>query len=122
MVQKYDLQDRTARFTENVILLMQKLPHNSINNVLISQIVRSSSSIGANYMEATEGESKKDFVHKMCICKKEIKETQYWLRIISKTNNYHHESFQFLWNENQELLFIFSKIVSTCRKKSKSDT
>ena len=119
MSNKYDLQERTAKFAENVIELVQKLPHNLINNSLVSQIVRSSSSIGANYMEATEGESKKDFVHKICICKKEIKETQHWLRIIAKANTTYVDDFRVLWKENQELLLIFSKIIHTSKKNSK---
>ncbi len=81
---KYDLIERTAGFGEAVIGFVKILPRNSINNPLISQIVRSGTSIGANYMEADGAESKKDFRHKIAICKKEAKETMHWFRMISK--------------------------------------
>lgn len=70
---KYDLQERTAKFGEAVIIFASKIPDSPINRSLVSQIVRSATSIGANYMEADGAESKKDFQHKIGICKKRIK-------------------------------------------------
>lgn len=83
---RYDLEERTARFAEEVIELVKKLPENSINKRMIEQCVASSGSIGANYCEANEAESKKDFQHKIGISKKEIKETKHWLRLLAYAN------------------------------------
>ena len=82
----YDLEERTALFGENIIDFVKTLPINPINSELIRQIVKSGTSIGANYMEADAAESKKDFRHKIAICKKEAKETKHWLRMIAKAN------------------------------------
>jgi len=81
---KYNLEERTAVFGENVIGFAKTLPKDAIIFPLISQLVRSSTSVGANYMEADCAESKKDFRHKIGICKKEAKETTHWLRMMAK--------------------------------------
>jgi len=109
---KYDLEERTTAFTLNVIGLLKKIPADSINKPLISQLVRASSSIGANYCEADACNSKKDFRHKISICKKESKETRYWLRIVADSNPEQKERCRELWKESQELLLIFSSILS----------
>jgi len=83
---KYDLIERTAKFGEDIIEFVQSLPDSSVNRPLISQVVISGTSIGANYCEADCAESKKDFQHKIGICKKESKETMHWLRMIAKAN------------------------------------
>ncbi|KKQ74485.1 MAG: hypothetical protein US94_C0003G0003 [Berkelbacteria bacterium GW2011_GWB1_38_5] len=108
---KFDLEERTSVFAENVIELVKKLPENTINRPLISQIIRSAGSVGANYMEADAAESKKDFRHKIVICKKEAKETQHWLRLLAKANPSLKEEFRKLWQEVHELLLIFSAIL-----------
>ena len=82
----YDLEERTALFGGNVIDFVKTLPLDRVNSELISQIVRSGTSIGANYMEADGAESNKDFRHKIAICKKESKETKHWLRMIARAN------------------------------------
>ena len=114
----YDLEERTARFAEAVIELMKKMPENSINKRMIEQIVASAGSIGANYCEANEVESKKDFQHKIGICKKETKETKHWIRLLAKANPEFKKEFRDLWKETQELLLIFSSIMKSSRKKS----
>ena len=83
---QYDLEERTTRFAEAIIDFVKKLPRNPVNNALIEQIVRSAGSVGANYSEATEAESKKDFQHKIAICKKEIKESNHWANLIKHAN------------------------------------
>src|SRR4030067_1664616 len=103
MTKKYDLEERTARFGENIIEFVGLLMRNEVNRPLISQVVRSSTSIGANYMEADGAESKKDFFHKVALCKKEAKETTHWLRMISKANLSKTTECKKLWNETQEL-------------------
>ena len=83
---KYDLSERTAKFGEDIIEFASSLPDTPVSRPLTSQIVRSGTSIGANYMEADAAESKKDFQHKIALCKKESKETMHWLRMIAKGN------------------------------------
>ena len=72
----YDLEERTAKFGEDIIEFCKDIEHNVITKPIINQIIRSGTSIGANYMEANEASSKKDFRNKITICKKEIKETK----------------------------------------------
>jgi len=108
---KYDLEERTARFGEAIIELVKTLPQDPINNPLISQIVRAGTSVGANYMEADGAESKKDFQHKISICKKESKETKHWLRMITKANPSRRDECQKLLREAQELSLIFPSIL-----------
>ena len=108
---KYDLEERTALFGEAIIEFAKTLSRNIINNPLINQIVRSGTSIGVNYMEADGAESRKDFRHKIAICKKESKETKHWLRMIAKANPEKTEGCRKLWTEAQELTLIFSSIL-----------
>ena len=108
---KYDLEERTALFGEAVIEFAKTLPRDPINNPLISQIVRSGTSIGANYAEADGAESKKDFRYKISLCKKESKETKHWFRMIAKANPDKRSMCQKLWTEAQELTLIFSSIL-----------
>lgn len=111
---KYDLEERLARFAEKVIDLMRKLPQDTVNSRLISQIIASSGSSGANYSEANEAESK-NFMHKTGIVKKELKETKHWLRLLARANPAFRDEFRKLWQENHELLLIFSKIIKSCK-------
>ena len=113
---KYDLEERTAHFGEAIIEFVKTLPKDPINSPLISQIVRSGTSIGANYMEADGAESKKDFQHKISICKKESKETKHWLRMMAKANPNRRDECQKLWREVQELTLIFSSILLPKKK------
>ena len=113
----FDLEGRTAVFGESVIDFVKELPHDRINNELAKQIVRSGTSVGANYMEADGAESKKDFRHKLSICRKEAKETKHWLRMIAKANPEKKESCKILWQEAQELTLIFSAIIKSGEEK-----
>jgi four helix bundle protein len=116
--QVYDLEERTAKFGERIIEFAKTLEKNEINRPLIGQLVSSGTSIGANYMEADGAESKKDFRHKIGICKKESKETKHWLRMISKANPHKSAECQRLSQEAQELTLIFSAILLSRKKKS----
>lgn len=115
---KYDLEERTAEFAEAVIELVKKIMITPINKRIIEQMVGSSGSIGANYCEANESESRKDFIHKMGISKKEIKESKHWLRLLAKAEPERRTEIVTLWKEAQELLLIFSKIISSSRNNS----
>lgn len=112
---KYDLEEPTAVFAENIIDLMKKLPNDSINKRMIEQLVGTGGSMGANYCEANEAKSKKDFIHKVGICKKETKETKHWLRLLARANSEYAEEFRTLWKECQELLLIFSAIIAKAK-------
>ncbi|MBI4600049.1 four helix bundle protein [Candidatus Uhrbacteria bacterium] len=108
---KYDLAERTARFGEVVIRFVGSIQETSITRPLISQIVRSGTSIGANYMEADSAESKKDFRHKIAICRKEAKETLHWLRMIAIACPVKKDECRTIWKESYELVLIFSAIL-----------
>ena len=112
---QYDLEERTAKFGENIIDFAKRLKENTISKPLISQIIRSATSIGANYMEANQASSKKDFKNKIHICRKESNETKHWLRMISKANPDKNEECRKLWKEAHELTLIFSKISLKCK-------
>jgi four helix bundle protein len=117
---KYDLEERTTKFAESVIDFIKTIKVSPLNIRIIEQLVGSAGSIGANYCEATEAESKKDFIHKLGICKKEIKETSYWLRLLARVHNDKKDEIKVLWKEAHELLLIFSKIIQSS-KSSKID-
>jgi len=113
---KYDLEERTAKFGEKIIVFSKDISNTPVNRPLISQVVRSGTSIGANYMEADGAESKKDFQHKIAICKKEAKETKHWLRMIGKANPEKLDDCRELWKEANELALIFSAILRSRKK------
>lgn len=108
---KFDLEERTAKFGEEVIRFAQKIPKNTITIPLASQLIRAGTSVGANYLEADDAESKRDFVHKMGISRKESRETKHWLRMIAFALPSLKEEARELWREAQELNLIFSAIV-----------
>lgn len=112
----YDLEERTARFGENVIEFCRSAKEDTITKPIISQLVRSGTSIGANYMEANAASSRKDFKNKIFICKKEAQETKHWLRMAAKCGMGPEAERGKLWRECQELTLIFGKIVSSLIK------
>ncbi|NQT49260.1 four helix bundle protein [Candidatus Kuenenbacteria bacterium] len=114
---KYDLEERTAKFGEDIIDLCQKIEKDFINRPILNQLLRSGTSIGANYMEANGASSKKDFRNKIFICKKEAQETKHWLRMTKKAISIENQKVEYLANEGQELIFIFQKITSSLDSK-----
>jgi|SRR3989344_1611119 len=108
---KFDLEDRTTVFADRIIRFSRSVPNTLENKPVRSQLVRSGTSIGANYCEADEAESKKDFLHKLGICKKEARETKYWLRVIVTANPGLRILGEELWNEAHELNLIFAAII-----------
>jgi four helix bundle protein len=107
---KYDLEERTAAFSERVIDFALTIKRNAVTVPLISQLVRSSTSIGANYCEADNAESKRDFRYKIGLCRKEAHETKYWFRMIARAAPMKKPQARPLWQEAKELHLIFSKI------------
>ena len=114
---KYDLEERTAKFGEEVIEFCKGIKQDAITKPLISQLIRSGTSIGANYMEANAASSKKDFQNKIFICKKEAQETKHWFRMIAKCFPERREGIRKLWRETQELTLIFQKITTSLKTK-----
>lgn len=112
---KYDLEERTAKFGILVIDFSRKLGENSITRPLIVQLVRAGTSVGANYCEANDAESKKDFVHKIGICKKESRESMYWLHMIGTAVLESKETARELWQEAKELNLIFGAIIRSSK-------
>ncbi len=106
----YDLEERTALFGEAIIRFLRTLPRDEITVPLIGQAVRSATSIGANYCEADDAVSKRDFRHRISICKKESRETKFWLRMIATAAPESKPQGRVLWREAKELHLIFSAI------------
>jgi len=106
----FDLEERTARFGEAVIGFCKKLPQNPITIPLIGQLVKSATSVGANYCEADDAVSKKEFRLKIGTCKKEARESKHWLRMIATAEESVRDAARPLWVEAKELHLIFAKI------------
>lgn len=113
---KYDLEERTAKFAEDIIEFVKKIPQNPITIPIITQLVKAGTSVGANYNEADCAESRKDFEHKIGICIKESRETKFWLRMAAKVASELKQESRIRWKEANELNLIFSSI----RRKSKN--
>ena len=117
---KYDLEERTGKFAELIILFCKKIPENTITRPIISQLVRSGTSVAANYCEADLAESKRDFKHKISICNKEAKETKHWLKMIIITTPELKNDALSLKKEAAELNLIFSSIIISIKRKSQN--
>ncbi|HLE48847.1 MAG TPA: four helix bundle protein [Patescibacteria group bacterium] len=107
---KYNLEERTAKFGEMIIELCKKIPKNVITIPIINQLIKCATSIGANYCEADDAESKKDFKHKIGICKKESRESKFFLRMLAKAVPEFKEEIKSLWQEAKEINLIFNSI------------
>jgi four helix bundle protein len=108
----FDLEQRTLVFAKDVIRLCKQLPPNVINREIVGQLVNSSGSVGANYREANDALSKKDFCYRIKIVRKEAKETCYWLELLLEANPEHQSDIDRLSGESIELKKIFSAIVN----------
>ena len=117
----FDLEDRTSEFSKEVIELVRYIKQDCITKTLIFQLVKSATSVGANYREANHAETKQDFKHKIAICRKEINESIYWLDLlISVVPSKKEETIKIL-KEAKELNLIFSKIFFTTLKNLKQE-
>lgn len=113
----YDLEEKTAKFGENIIEFAKIIPLSTVNIPLINQLVKAGTSVGANYCEADDACSKKDFVNKISICKKESRETKHWLRMVAKAVDSLKDEAKRYSGEAQELNLIFAAIINKCKKK-----
>ncbi len=107
---KYDLEDRTLRFAKECIDILKTISKDSINGELVVQAVRATASVGANYREANNTISKKDFYHRIGICRREAKESKYWLELLAHSNQRYAERFDPLIDEALQLARIFASI------------
>ena len=106
----FDLEERTARFGEAIIRFAKKIPLSPVNNRLIEQLVGAGTSVGANYCEADDGVSRKDFKNRIGTCRKEARETKFFLRMVATAEPDLKSEARILWQEAKELHLIFSKI------------
>jgi four helix bundle protein len=107
----YDLEERTARFGEAVIDLLKSLPRGPISDPLISQLVRAATSVGANYCEADDACTKKEFRKSIGYCRRESRESKHWLRMIARAFPERAVECRPLWQEAKELNLILSRIL-----------
>lgn len=106
----YDLEERTAKFGEDAIKFCRELPKNELTRRIIDQLVGCATSVGANYCEADDAESPKDFKHKIGICKKESRESKHFLRMSAVAVPEKADEARKLWIEAKELNLIFNSI------------
>jgi four helix bundle protein len=111
---KFDLEERTLEFAKRIIRLCKQLPQTVINKEIVAQLIRSSGSVGANYREANDSLSKKDFSYRIKISRKEAKESHYWLELLQEANPEYKEDVTKLLSEAVELRKIFSAIADKC--------
>jgi len=109
----YDLEERTARFGEAVIDFAKTIPQNPVTNRIIAQLVGAGTSVGANYVEADDAVSKKEFLKNIGTCRKEARETKHFLRMAVRAVPELKPQARKLWSEARELHLIFSKIRRT---------
>jgi four helix bundle protein len=107
----YDIKRRTFEFAVDIISFVNELPQTSVMFVLGKQLIRSGTSVGANIEEADGTDSRKDFIYKVSIARKEARETNYWLRIIEASHNCKNIRLSPLIKESLELILILSKIM-----------
>jgi len=107
----FDLENRTMEFAKRIVRMCKVLPNNTVNFKLIDQIIRSAGSVGANYREANDSLSKKDFLMRMKIARKESKETEFWLNLIIEANKEMESKINNLLIESIEIRKILSAII-----------
>lgn len=114
---KYDLEERLIEFSVSMIKIVNEMPNSKAGNHLSGQLARSGTSVSLNYGEAQSAESRKDFIHKMKVILKELRETLVCLKIIHRSKLYKTEKrITSAKNENNELIAIFVKSIETARK------
>lgn len=115
MPKQYDLEERTAKFAKETRFFVKQLPRTISNIEDGKQLIRSTGSTGANYIEANEALSKKDFAMRIMICRKEAKESEYWLNLIEVDGKELEKLRIKLLNESIELRKIFGAILEKCK-------
>lgn len=118
---KYDLENRLLDYSTSIIRIVEKLPNNRAGNHVADQLIRSGTSPYANHGEAQAAESSRDFIHKMRICLKELRESKRWLRLIQEVPLIKSfESVDSFLQETEELIKIFVTSIRTAEKNSQN--
>lgn len=120
-MEKNNLIDRTEQFALRIMNLVEKLPSGKSMTVISGQILRSATSVGANYRAAQRAKSKRDFINKLKIVEEETDETIYWLVLLQKSGKMKPEKLQNLVKEASELLAIFVACLKTSRERTKDE-
>ncbi|OGF40519.1 four helix bundle protein [Candidatus Falkowbacteria bacterium RIFOXYC2_FULL_47_12] len=115
----YNLEERTAKFGENIIKFCKSIKDNTETKPIKNQLIKSGTSVGANYCEANNASSKRDFRNKIFISKKEAQETKFWLRMSAAVVPEKADEARILWQEAHELTLIFQKICDSVDGKNK---
>ena len=112
---RFDLTERTARFGEDTIEFLRTITRDDVTGPLIRQLVRSATSVGANYEEADDASSKKEFRYRIRVCLRESRESKPWFRMIAKAAPDRRDRSRELWSEAQELTLIFAAILRSSK-------
>ncbi len=112
----YDIRERTFQFAVRTIRTTQRLPNNTATRIVAHQLIKAATSVGANVEEADGAESKRDFVHKLNIARKEIREARYWIRIV-RVSIMDSEEWAALQQESEEIARILSAIITATLEK-----
>lgn len=118
-VAAYDLEERTAVFGESIIDFGKSIPKNAITDVLVGQVVRCGTSVGANYCEADDAGSKKEFRYRISVAKRESRETKFFIRMIVRAEPSLADAGRVLWQEAKELNLIFGAILRSTPRRSR---
>jgi four helix bundle protein len=120
MTERYDLEERLLEYAARIVRLVEKLPNTRAGNHVAGQLLRSGTSALPNHAEAQAAESRKDFVHKLKICHKELRESRRWLRLIQRVPMLKASAMQPLVEETEELIRIFSTSIRTASRGASS--
>ncbi len=114
----FDIHERIFKFVVRVLHLIKFLPKNATNEIIVNQLTRSATSVGANDQEADGVSSRKDFIHCYTIVRKEAKETFYWLKLVTESNPELKTRMNWLLKENEELIKIISSILTKSKPRA----
>jgi four helix bundle protein len=121
MSDRRDLQQRLLEYAVRIIRLVESLPKTLTGRRIADQLLRSGTSVGANYEEARGAESREDFVHKLQIALKELRESNYWLRLVSSARLLPPDRLAGIIDESNQLRALLSKAVATTKGKAKGE-
>lgn len=116
---EYSLAERTTQFSISVLVYLKKVKLDIFSKEIINQLARSALSVGANYAEANGASSKRDFRNKIHLCKKEVMESEYWLKVLASFDKENAEMNSKLLKEVHELSLIFTRIAKSCATRMK---
>jgi len=119
VAEQRDLDERLLEYGARIVKLVESLPKRLAGKTIADQLLRSGMSVGANYEEAQAAESRNDFIHKLQIALKELRESNYWLRLLAKAETLPPERLSNIINESNQLRAIISKAVATAKSKGK---